>query len=99
MNRVRYATDSVPCIKIRVDSHRRKTSLVFLSGLEVLPLMQDLSETLAGRNSIFELLGSTMCECLLRVLESWISLSAVGSEPIKVNHQVAETLFHGYRPS
>lgn len=57
VDEVQYAPEILPYIKMRVDNDRSRTGVFFLTGSEVFPLMKGLSESLAGRGAIFELLG------------------------------------------
>lgn len=65
IDEVQYAPDILPYIKMRVDKDRSSTGRFFLTGSQVFPLMQGLSESLAGRAAVFELLGLSMSEYAL----------------------------------
>jgi hypothetical protein len=62
IDEVQYAPDILPYIKMRVDEDRSRTGRFFLTGSQVFPLVQGLTESLAGRVAVFELLGFTLSE-------------------------------------
>lgn len=55
VDEIQYAPELLPYIKMLVDAERRKTGQYVLTGSQVFPLMQGVSETLAGRAAIFHL--------------------------------------------
>ncbi len=62
IDEVQYAPELFPHFKMYVDKHREETGRFFLSGSQLFPLMQRLSESLAGRVALFELLGIALKE-------------------------------------
>lgn len=56
IDEIQYAPPLLPAIKMRVDKDRRNSGQYFLSGSQIFSLMGGLSETLAGRVALFELL-------------------------------------------
>lgn len=56
IDEVQYAPEIFPAIKLAVDRNRRPGS-VWLTGSQSFPLMQSVSESLAGRVGILNLLG------------------------------------------
>jgi predicted AAA+ superfamily ATPase len=56
IDEIQYAPPLLPAIKMRVDQNRREGGQFFLSGSQIFSLMEGLSETLAGRVALFELL-------------------------------------------
>ncbi len=56
IDEIQYAPALLPAIKIRADQNRRKGGQFLLSGSQIFSLMANLSESLAGRVALFELL-------------------------------------------
>ena len=61
IDEIQYATELLPYIKIYVDSTRRKGD-IWLTGSQAFRLMNDVSESLAGRVGIVNLLGLSDAE-------------------------------------
>ncbi|GJL62871.1 MAG: ATPase [Nitrospirales bacterium] len=61
IDEIQYAPELLPYIKIHVDRHRR-LGLFWLTGSQQFQLMQGVSESLAGRVGIVNLLGLSMRE-------------------------------------
>lgn len=61
IDEIQYATELLPYIKMSVDSSRRKGDF-WLTGSQVFRLMQNVSESLAGRVGIINLLGLSDAE-------------------------------------
>ncbi len=57
IDEIQYAPELLPYIKMLVDQSRKGRRRVLLTGSQVFPLMAGLSESLAGRAAVFELLG------------------------------------------
>lgn len=57
IDEIQYAPQLLPFIKITVDRARDKNGLFILTGSQMFPLMAGISESLAGRIALFELLG------------------------------------------
>lgn len=57
IDEIQYATELLPYLKMEVDKNRKKNGLYVLTGSQVFNLMEGISETLAGRAALFELLG------------------------------------------
>src|SRR3569832_2287773 len=55
IDEIQYAPELLPYIKIKVDNDRRKYGQFVLTGSQVFPLMQGVSESLAGRIAVFQL--------------------------------------------
>lgn len=61
IDEIQYATELLPYIKMSVDSNKRKGDF-WLTGSQVFRLMQNISESLAGRVGIINLLGLSDAE-------------------------------------
>ncbi len=57
IDEIQYAPELLPYIKIAADKSRQKPGMFILTGSQIFPLMAGLSESLAGRAALFELLG------------------------------------------
>ncbi len=57
LDEIQYAPDLLPYLKMAVDQDRRRCGRYLLTGSQVFPVSARLSETLAGRIALFELLG------------------------------------------
>ena len=62
IDEIQYAPELLPYIKIEVDRHREANGHYVLTGSQYFPLMAGISESLAGRAVIYELLGFSMEE-------------------------------------
>lgn len=61
IDEIQYATELLPYIKIYVDTTKQKGS-IWITGSQVFRLMKDVSESLAGRVGIVNLLGLSDAE-------------------------------------
>lgn len=97
VDEVQYAPDILPYIKMRVDRDRAKTGLFFLTGSEVFPLMQGLSESLAGRAAIFELLGLSASEYPVGTndVSGLFQRCFTGAYPEPLVHEVDRGIYYG----
>jgi predicted AAA+ superfamily ATPase len=82
---IQYAPGLLSAIKEEVDKDRRRVGRFFLSGSQVFPLMEGLSQSLAGRAALFELLGF-----------SWAEL-APGGNPLSLKHTF-DSIHRGFFP-
>jgi len=57
IDEIQYSPQVLPFIKMAVDRDRAKNGLFILTGSQMFPLMSGISESLAGRIALFELLG------------------------------------------
>lgn len=57
IDEIQYAPGLLPYIKMAVDAERSKKGRYILTGSQIFPLMAGISESLAGRAALFELLG------------------------------------------
>ncbi len=62
IDEIQYVPELLSAIKEDVDRFRDKPGRYILTGSQVFPLMQGLSQSLAGRAAIFELLGLSLKE-------------------------------------
>lgn len=62
IDEIQYAPSLLPYIKTLVDNKRHLNGSFILTGSQVFALMQGISESLAGRIAIFELLGFSLEE-------------------------------------
>lgn len=84
IDEIQYAPALLPAIKIRADQNRRKGGQFLLSGSQIFSLMANLSESLAGRVALFELLPL-----------SWHELR--GSK-IPTYNEMFQSLWRGFYP-
>ncbi|MBI5409281.1 MAG: AAA family ATPase, partial [Nitrospirae bacterium] len=56
LDEVQYAPEILPYLKMRIDKERRKSGKWLLTGSQQFQLMKDVTESLAGRIAIIELL-------------------------------------------
>lgn len=66
IDEIQYAPQLLPYIKIRVDKNRAYNGGYIITGSQMFPLMQGVSESLAGRAVLYELLGFSFSELSLR---------------------------------
>jgi uncharacterized protein len=97
VDEVQYAPEILPYIKMRVDGDRSKTGVFFLTGSEVFPLMQGLSESLAGRAAIFELLGLSSREYPVGSTDvsDLFQRCFTGAYPEPLVHRVDRSIYYG----
>lgn len=57
IDEIQYAPELLPHLKLAVDKDRRRAGRFVLTGSQVFPVMAAVSESLAGRAALFELLG------------------------------------------
>jgi uncharacterized protein len=69
IDEIQYAPELLPYIKMEVDQHRRP-DLFWLTGSQQFHLMSGVSESLAGRVGIVQLLGFARRECMGQSRES-----------------------------
>jgi len=56
IDEIQYVPGLLPFIKMAVDDNRRNTGHFILTGSQYFPLMSGVSESLAGRAALYELL-------------------------------------------
>ncbi len=88
IDEIQYAPQLLPYIKISIDKNREKSGQFILTGSQFFPLMQGITETLAGRISINELLGFSLEEippkqtgtiaCFKLLYKGWFPDAALG---------------------
>jgi predicted AAA+ superfamily ATPase len=101
IDEIQYAPELFPYIKMQVDSHRSEAGRFFLSGSQVFPLMQRVSESLAGRTAVFELLGFSLKEYPIPIqgdspptFQDLFQRIFVGSYPDPLIHGVDRRIFY-----
>jgi predicted AAA+ superfamily ATPase len=62
VDEIQYAPGLIRYIKINVDDMNSRSGLYVLTGSQIFPLMAGVSESLAGRAALFELLGFSISE-------------------------------------
>jgi predicted AAA+ superfamily ATPase len=62
LDEVQYAPELLPCLKIRIDRERQRYGRWLLTGSQQFQLMAHVSESLAGRIAILELLPLSLLE-------------------------------------
>src|SRR4030042_5942652 len=62
LDEVQYVPEIFPYLKIRIDRERKKTGKWLLTGSQQFQLMKNISESLAGRIAILELLPFSLLE-------------------------------------
>lgn len=62
VDEIQYAPEIFPYIKIMVDENRDRAGRFLLTGSQIFPLMSGISESLAGRSALFEMLGFSYAE-------------------------------------
>lgn len=81
---IQYAPGILSAIKLAVDAQRGRPGRFLLTGSQVFPLMAGVSESLAGRAALFELLGF-----------SWEELGAAGKPSAR---ECFRRMFKGFYP-
>lgn len=86
LDEIQYVPELLPYIKIAIDRDRSKNGRFLLTGSQMFPLMAGLSESLAGRIALFELLGfsweelpsipKTAKECYARMFRGFYPVPA-----------------------
>ncbi len=66
VDEIQYAPELLSYIKMFVDCNREKNGAYILTGSQVFPLMHGISESLAGRVALYELLGFSLDELRLK---------------------------------
>jgi len=84
LDELQYVPELLPYVKIGVDRHRHEKGRFVLTGSQIFHLMAGLTETLAGRVALFELMPF-----------SYHELKREGPTPLPVLFQL---LFNGFYP-
>ena len=66
IDEIQYAPDLLPYLKMEVDKHRGRKGRYIMTGSQIFPVTAGLSESLAGRIAVFELLGFSWSELGIR---------------------------------
>ncbi len=85
IDEIQYAPELLPYIKLEIDRKRETNGRFLLAGSQVFPLMQGITESLAGRAALFELPGLCRAE---------LGAGAFGSTPASL----FATLYRGFFP-
>ena len=62
LDEIQYVPQLLPYLKVEVDRDRGKRGRYLMTGSQMFPLMSGVSESLAGRVAVFELLGLSLDE-------------------------------------
>jgi predicted AAA+ superfamily ATPase len=62
LDEIQYVPELLPYLKVSIDRKRPKTGLYLMAGSQVFHLMAGITESLAGRAALFELLGFSLAE-------------------------------------
>jgi len=105
LDEIQYAPDLLHHIKMDIDSRRRVPGLYILTGSQTFPLMQGVSESLAGRAAVVSLLSLSLREAAGHPDEgrSWRELLADVSPERDTDQtlsamKTAEAMFRGGFP-
>ena len=102
IDEIQYATELLPYIKIYVDTTKEKGS-IWITGSQVFRLMKDVSESLAGRVGIVNLLGLSDAEIYGYKSEpfstdpEWLMKRISGLKQITLN-EIYARIFKGSMP-
>lgn len=102
IDEIQYATELLPYIKIYVDTTKQKGS-IWITGSQVFRLMKDVSESLAGRVGIVNLLGLSDAEIYGYESEpfstdpEWLMKRISGLKQITLN-EIFARIFKGSMP-
>ncbi len=97
LDEIQYVPELMPYIKMIVDKNRRQYGQFILTGSQVFNLMDSLSETLAGRVVILELLPFTLQETKLSIkvgLKDLFDACFKGFYPDPAVHHTDPKLFY-----
>ena len=97
IDEIQYAPDILPYIKIAIDQDRRRSGHFILTGSHAFQVMKGVSESLAGRAAIFELLGMSLRELSVdtaRSLDEVYTRIMLGGYPDPLVHGVDRQLFY-----
>jgi uncharacterized protein len=92
LDEIQYAPELLSYIKMNVDEARDRKGRYILTGSQHFPLMANLSETLAGRIAVYELLGLSFEE--MGFPKDTFAAIHSGSYPDVVLHGVSPNRFY-----
>ncbi len=98
LDEIQYAPELLPYLKIRVDRSQEKKGQYILTGSQIFHLMAGLTETLAGRVALFELLPFSFHELGFEnpaTLTKLFEYLHKGFYPDPCVHGVAPKLYYG----
>ena len=84
IDEIQYAPELLPWIKIMVDE-ARKPGMFWLTGSQQFHLMKNVTESLAGRVGILDMLGLSQCEIDGRDTKPFLPSLDFSDEEVKVN--------------
>jgi hypothetical protein len=96
IDEIQYSPDLLQYIKIEVDKDRSRNGLYILTGSQIFPLMKGLTESLAGRAAIFELLSISLYESPLKenAIPFLFDRIYTGSYPDPLIHKINRNRFY-----
>ncbi|RKX78292.1 MAG: hypothetical protein DRP87_06695 [Spirochaetes bacterium] len=96
IDEIQYVPSVLPFVKMIVDNNRDKNGLFILTGSQYFPLMHGISESLAGRAVLFELLGLSFSEYPVeeKTVPALFNRIFTGSYPDPLVHKVDPSLFY-----
>jgi uncharacterized protein len=102
LDEIQYAPDLLSYLKLDIDEHRSKKGRYILTGSQVFPLMQGVTESLAGRVAVLQLLPFSLREASGRPDENvaWrkLLLNGIGDDLIPTAARSAQFVLHGGYP-
>ena len=101
IDEIQYAPGLLPYIKILVDNKRERNGSFIITGSQIFPLMQGISESLAGRVAVYELLGFSLDEIkpkknVLNMLQCYNLIFHGFFPEICVHHADTNSFFDSY---
>lgn len=87
LDEIQYVPEILPYLKMRIDRNRDETGKWLLTGSQRFQLMKNVSESLAGRIAILELLPFNLLETGVERIADLESLIWVGQYPEPTLHQ------------
>jgi predicted AAA+ superfamily ATPase len=99
IDEIQYAPQLLPHIKMQIDKNRDQMGQYIMTGSQIFPLIQGLTESLAGRIAIFELQGISLAEFSLPKYDQSTLFERIftGSYPDPLIHLVhRETYYSSY---
>ena len=100
VDEIQYAPDLLHRVKIDIDEHRGAKGRYIITGSQAFPLMQDVSESLAGRAAILLLQSMSLAEMSGRAAPcvGWREVLGAGAYAASGPTEIARCLFRGGFP-
>ena len=95
---IQYAPELLPYIKERIDSHRDRVGQYILTGSQNLLLMEQVTESLAGRAAVLKLLPLSRWEINLQSQRSLPWEKKTSSLTVQSQAELWEQILRGYYP-